>query len=110
MRVHLIKEKTIEDYARQHANGRSSFWSWLIIVKAADWNSPEDIKRSFGSADLLGNGSDRVVFNIGGNNYRMICKYDFAKTRVHLAICWLGTHAEYTKLCSSGQQYEIRIY
>ncbi len=110
MRVHLIKEKTIENFAGQHANGRISFQLWLNVLKVADWSLPEDIKASFGSADLLGNGSDRVVFNIGGNNYRIICKYDFAKTRTHLAICWIGTHAEYTKICMASQQYEIRIY
>ena len=110
MRVHLIKEKTVADFVRKHAISRNAFFLWMEVIKIVDWNTPEDIQFTFNSADLLGNGTNRVVFNIAGNNYRMICKYSFAKTRVHLAICWIGTHAEYTKLCKANQQYEIRLY
>ena len=65
---------------------------------------------TFGSADLLGNGSNRVVFDIGGNNYRMICKYQFLESEVRLYIKWIGTHAQYTKLCNNNNQYNINIY
>jgi len=110
MRIHLIKEKTIEDFINRHAISKSSFRLWLTVIRTADWVTPEDILATFGSADLLGNGSEKVVFDIGGNNYRLIAKYDFARTRVHLTICWIGTHAEYTKLCKANKQYEIRMY
>lgn len=43
---------------------------------------PNDILLTYGSADLIGNGSNRVVFNIGGNNFRMICKYQFWESEV----------------------------
>lgn len=72
---------------------------WLWVIKRVDWNSPEDILSTFNSADLLGNGTNRVVFNIGGNNYRMICHYVFGEKQAHLFVCWIGTHAEYDKLC-----------
>jgi mRNA interferase HigB len=110
MRVHLIKERTIENFIVKHAVSKTSFRLWLNVIRTVDWTTPEDILATFGSADLLGNGSERVVFNIGGNNFRLIGKYDFAKTRVHLTICWIGTHAEYTKLCNANRQYDIRIY
>jgi mRNA interferase HigB len=110
MRVHLIKEKTIEDYIASHAIGKSSFRLWLNVIKTTDWKEPKDILETFGSADLLGNGTERVVFDIGGNNYRLIAKYDFAKTRVHLTICWIGSHAEYSKLCNANKQYDVRMY
>jgi mRNA interferase HigB len=71
---------------------------------------PNEIVATFNSADILGKGSDRVVFNIGGNNYRLICKYHFGKTRIHLFVKWIGTHAEYSKLCNEGKQYEIDVY
>ncbi|MHA4812335.1 type II toxin-antitoxin system HigB family toxin [Flavitalea flava] len=61
----------------------------------------------YNTADLLGNGSKRVVFDIGGNNYRMICKYWFGKTKIHLYIKWIGTHAEYDILCKAKKQYTI---
>lgn len=53
---------------------------------------------------------DEDTFNIGGNNYRLICSYHFGNTNVHLLIKWIGTYAEYTKLCSENKQYEINNY
>jgi mRNA interferase HigB len=110
MRVRLIKKQTIEDYAKANARSRPSFSLWLNIIKYADWAIPEDIKSTFGSADLLLNGSDRVVFDIAGNNFRMICKYYFGTKQIHLYVCWIGTHAEYDRLCAQGRQYDIHIY
>ncbi|MBW8334218.1 MAG: type II toxin-antitoxin system HigB family toxin [Prolixibacteraceae bacterium] len=107
MRVHLIKRQTIEMFVAKNARGRSSFQNWLTVVRFADWNKPEDIRKTFGAADLLGNGSDRVTFNLGGNAYRIICKYVFGEKQVHLFVCWIGTHAEYDKLCADNQQYLI---
>jgi len=110
MRIHVIKKQTIEKYTKENARSRPSFRLWLSTLKGTDWNDPEDILNTFGSTDLLGNGCDRAVFNIGGNNYRMICHYLFGEKQVHLFICWIGTHAEYTKLCNENGQYNISIY
>ena len=110
MKVHLIKKQTIEEYANRNARSRSSFRLWLSTLTFADWNSPEDILDTFGSTDLLGNGSDRAIFDIGGNNYRMICHYVFGDKQAHLFICWIGTHAEYTNLCKERKQYIINVY
>jgi len=110
MKVHLIKKQTIEDYILRNARSRASFEIWLSINKPVDWKEPNEIISTFKSADILGKGSDRVVFNIGGNNYRLICKYHFGDKRVHLFIKWIGTHAAYTKLCNEGKQYDIDVY
>ncbi len=110
MKVHLIKRQTVEDFAARHACGRAAFALWLTAVKYADWNTPADIQQTFGTADLLGNGSNRVVFDIGGNNYRLIASYAFGEWQVHLFVCWLGTHAEYDKLCAKNQQYTVNLY
>ena len=93
-----------------HARSKNSFLLWLTAVNYADWNVPDDILETFGSADLLGNNSNRVIFNVGGNNYRMICKYAFGSKQVHLFICWIGTHAEYNKLCANNRQYSVTLY
>ena len=68
------------------------------------------MQATYRSTDFLGNGSSRVVFDIGGNKYRMICKYAFGDKLVHLFICWIGTHAEYDKLCNKEEQYIVSIY
>jgi mRNA interferase HigB len=110
MKVHLIKKSTIVDYIADNARSSSSFSSWQSILKDADWEAAEDIKQTYGTAETLGNGTNRVVFNIGGNNYRMICKYAFGETEVHLFIKWIGTHTEYDELCDAGEQYTISLY
>jgi mRNA interferase HigB len=83
MKVHLIKVQSIERFVLENSQSKKSFETWLSIVKRADWNTPQDIVKTFNSADTLEKGSTRVVFNIGGNNYRIICQYYFGKQKVH---------------------------
>ena len=64
------------------------------MVRAADWSRPTDIKEMFRSADILAN--DRVVFNIGGNKYRLIVAVHYRGKRVFIR--FIGTHAEYEKI------------
>ena len=110
MKAHLIKKQTIEGYVKENAQSKSSFAIWLSIIKRVEWNKPNDIIFTFNSADILGNDSERIVFNIGGNKYRMICCYHFGKDRVHLFVKWIGTHAAYPKLCNEGKQYTVNVY
>jgi len=107
MKVKLYREDTVEDYAEAHANGKSMFMNWLTAIRRADWNEPADITRRL-KGNLLGNGSDRVVFDIGGNSnnsFRIICDYIFnckqnkqGELRVNLYVAWIGTHEEYNSL------------
>ena len=110
MKVHLIKKQSIEDYVKRNARSKVSFEIWLSIINQADWSEPREIISTFNSADILGRGSDRVVFNIGGNNHRLICKYHFGTRMVHLFVKWIGSHAEYSKLCDEDKQYDINAF
>ena len=110
MKVHLIKKKTIEAYVRNHPSGRSGFSTWMSTLNFADWKEPNDIIATFNSADILGESSSRVVFNIAGNHYRVICSYYFGRDQVHLFVNWIGTHAEYDKVCKKEEQYNISKY
>jgi len=110
MKVHLIKVQSIESYVSENVQSKRAFEMWLSIVKHANWNTPQDIVRTFNSADILGKGSNRVVFNIGGNKYRIICQYYFGKQKIHLFVKWIGTHAAYTMLCNNEEQYSVDTY
>ena len=110
MKVRLIRRTSIIEFATQYAGSRAAFRIWLSLLKQADWTSPGDIVQTFGSADLLGNGTRRVVFDIGGNHYRMICGYHFGITKVHLYVKWIGTHTDYTRLCNKNGQYTVTLY
>lgn len=110
MKVHLIRKETIEAFVKQNAQSRMAFEEWNAKLKYADWETPVDMQATFRSTDILGKGSCRAVFDIGGNKYRMICKYAFGNRQAHLFICWIGTHAEYDKLCAAGKQYSVSGY
>lgn len=107
MKVILLSRQRMVDYARRNSQSRTGINHWMKKTGKVDWNSPVDIVASFSGADLLGKGSSRIIFNIGGNKYRTICTYHFGKHEIILNVRWIGTHAEYTKLCISGQQYTI---
>ena len=68
--------------------------AWHKEAEKADWTCWADIKAQFGSADSPGN--DRVVFNIGGNKYRLIVKVDYRHKKVFIR--WIGTHKPYDEL------------
>ena len=105
MRVRLLRRDTIEDFADDHANGKIFFNGFLYSVKLADWTRAEDICFTM-KGNLLGNGSDRVVFDLGGNGrnaFRIICKYAFGRKLVRLYVCWIGTHEEYNALTPNNK-------
>ena len=110
MKTHLIKVQSITDYVLGHQNSKIPFDNWLLVLRYASWNQPSDILNTFPSADLLGDGRNRVIFNIGGNRFRLICSYHFGKREAHLFVCWMGTHADYTQLCAKNLQYTVSDY
>jgi mRNA interferase HigB len=71
--------------------------AWHTEVAKARWESMADIKKSYRTADYVGN--DRVVFNIGGNKYRLIVAIRFQFGSVYIR--FVGTHAEYDAVDAS---------
>ena len=65
--------------------------AWYAIAAKAEWSSPADVKIVYGTASIVGN--DRVVFNIGGNRYRLVVRFDYAR-RIGF-VRFVGTHTEY---------------
>jgi mRNA interferase HigB len=80
-------------FMRKHARARSSLQSWMATAEEAIWETPQDIKLRFHSADFLSN--NRVIFNISGNNYRLVVLVRYVEGQ--LLILKIGTHAEYDK-------------
>lgn len=113
MRVHLIKEKTILDYANEHAASTRAFVRWIDLINCGniDINKPQDFIELFGpgNVDILGKKSDRICFDVGGNKHRIICSYYFNDSinTVTLFVKWIGTHAEYNVLNDRGEQYTV---
>ena len=95
----LIANKgLLHDFVQLHANAASPLNNWVKKVEAANWTSHADLKRMFPSADYVKNG--RYVFNIGGNNFRIVAVVIFIGGVMNIR--FVGTHAEYDKIdCST---------
>jgi mRNA interferase HigB len=78
-----------------HATAEGPLRAWFAIVEKATWNGPADIRKIFSTADFIG--SDRVIFNVGGNNYRLIVRVAY-NPYYAVNVCFIGTHAEYARV------------
>lgn len=91
MRI-LARNKLI-DFMRKHASSRKALEAWFAEAERSDWQTPQDIKDRFSSADYLAD--NRVIFNIKGNRFRLVVKVRYQNGIV--VVEWVGTHAEYSK-------------
>ena len=92
--VNVIKRKTLQDFWERHADAKGDLTAWFHEAKHAEWTCFAEIKARYSSADVLP--GNRVVFNIHGNTYRLIVRFDY-KCRLAF-IRFVGTHAEYDKI------------
>ena len=96
----IMGRDLVENYFADHAGhrgiktARSQYNAWLDIVTRAEWRIPEDVKASYPKASILKAG--RVVFNIEGNDYRLIARVQYQASV--LMIRFFGTHAEYDEI------------
>ena len=98
MKVRLITKETIWEYCTLNARALPSFNVFLEKLDNCDWNDLNDIKSDFPKMSLIKDCErKRIVFDIGGNNYRIICDYNFYKNCC-LYVAFIGTHAEYDKV------------
>jgi mRNA interferase HigB len=98
MDVRVITELAIWNYCKKNARALPSFHIFLTKLKECDWNNLNDINEDFSSMSIVGDcDKNRIVFDIGGNNYRMICDYNFYKNCC-LYVAFIGTHAQYDKV------------
>lgn len=92
--MRIIKEKTIYSFAISHADALEPLKEWISTVRKANWNNFAEMKQTFNSADNVGN--HRYVFNIKGNDYRIVAIVQFIPKRMFIR--FIGTHAEYDKI------------
>lgn len=75
--------------------------AWFHEVQRARWGSLAEVKRHYATASILS--ADRVVFNIKGNDYRLVAAIDYR--RQILFIKWIGTHADYDRIDARTVRY-----
>ena len=90
----IIAKSTLREFWKNHADSEQYLKTWYDTAKSSKWNSPNDITPAYVSASIQKN--NRVVFNIKGNSYRLIVKFNYEKQWVFIR--FIGTHAEYDKI------------
>jgi mRNA interferase HigB len=102
--MRIIKEKTLSDYCRlsRYKQAEESLIAWIYEVKYSTWNNANELKAKYRNASIIR--SKRVVFNIKGNDYRLIVDVEY-KLKI-VFIVWFGTHEEYDKIDAKTISYE----
>lgn len=89
--MRVIAVKNLRDFWEIHPDAEAPLKAWLNEAKAAVWHSPADIKARYATASILKN--RRVVFNIKGNDYRLIAAVAYQYEAVYIK--FVGTHKQY---------------
>ena len=84
-----------------HKAVRAALEAWFHEVQRAEWRSSAEVKRSYGTASIIS--GDRVVFNIKGNDYRLVTAIDYRRQIVFIK--WLGAHRDYDRIDARTVQY-----
>ena len=90
--MHLISIRTLREEAAKYPDIRKQIEDWHKTVKKAEWQSLNDVQKVYRDAETVGN---FTVFNIKGNDYRLIVGINYQTKKVHYK--YLLTHAEYNK-------------
>lgn len=92
--MRIISLKTLREAWEKHPTVKPSLQAFYHEAHKADWVSMDDIKKTYPHASIID--SERVVFNISGNNYRLIVKIWFPARAIYIK--FFGSHAEYDKI------------
>jgi mRNA interferase HigB len=96
--LHLVE--SLKGQEGQKA-AKAALEAWFREAQRAEWRNSAEIKRSYGAASIVS--GDRVVFNIKGNDYRLVTTIDYRLQIVFIK--WLGSHREYDKIEARTIQY-----
>lgn len=102
--MRIIKEATLTEYCRQskYQQAEEPVKAWIYEVRFSTWNNANELKVKYGNASIIS--SKRVVFNIKGNDYRLIVDIEY-KLKI-VFVVWFGTHKEYEKIDAKTVSYE----
>ncbi|MBQ6087618.1 MAG: type II toxin-antitoxin system HigB family toxin [Bacteroidales bacterium] len=95
MRVMAIS--TLREFWTKHPDSEQTLKEWYVKTERASWKSLNDIRNDFNSVDYVKN--QRYVFNIKGNNYRLVAAVKFTPQLVYIR--FVGTHDEYDSIDAS---------
>jgi mRNA interferase HigB len=105
--VRVIARRTLLQFVESlkgqegHKAVKAALDAWFHEAQRAKWRNSAEVKRSYATASIVS--ADRVVFNIRGDNYRLVTAIDYRRQIVFIK--WLGPHRDYDKIDAGTVQY-----
>lgn len=90
----IVAKRTLKEFWLKYPDSKNYLETWYETAKGANWKKPSDIKEFYSTISILKN--SRVVFNIKGNEYRLVVKINYSKQ--WLFIRFIGKHSDYDKI------------
>jgi mRNA interferase HigB len=106
--MRLIARRTLRQFVGSLAGRKdqlavkAALDAWFDEVRRAHWRNMADVKQSYATASVVT--AERVVFNIKGNNYRLVVAIDFERPMVWIK--WIGSHRDYDRIDVRTVEYE----
>jgi mRNA interferase HigB len=93
--VQIVARRTLKEFWARHNQAEAPLTAWYLAVSKVEWGGPADVKAMFGPAvDFVGD--NRIIFDIGGNKYRLVVHVAYGFKRV--LVKFVGTHKEYDRI------------
>lgn len=92
--MRVIAKSTLREFWEKHSDCEQQLKSWYQEASSAEWLNSNEVKKEYPSASILQN--NRIVFNIKGNNYRLIVRVNYSYQMIWIR--FIGTHAAYDKI------------
>lgn len=106
--MRIIARRTLHEFVatlnghKDQAAVKSALDAWFDEVSKAEWKTSAEVRQKYATASIIN--AARIVFNIKGNDYRLVISVDFDKALVWIK--WLGTHKAYDKIDVTKVQHD----
>jgi len=90
----IFAKSTLRQFWEKKPDSEQHLKTWYDTAMNSNWKTPNDVKQTYSNASILKEG--RVVFNIKGNDYRLVVKFNYEKQWIFIR--FIGTHKEYDKI------------
>lgn len=90
----ILAKSTLREYWEGYPDSEQYLKTWYETAMNSNWKTPNDVKQTYAHASILKD--NRIVFNIKGNTYRLVAKFNFEKQWIFIR--FIGTHAEYNRI------------
>ena len=92
--MRILAYRTLREFWQRHPDAEAPLRSWYRVAEKSDWRSPADVRARYSDASIIAD--NRVVFNIKGNDYRLVVRIVYPYGTIYIR--FIGTHAEYDRI------------